>query len=173
MMKDKCICYIGMATRLALLRVHWQLYLRNMYPWHIYTNFYFYIYIYMYISTSAPIFTKTTHLIWKYCTSWFSSFTIYYKLCCWYIKVIMSYGILSNFPLVVRESLNHKKFWLRGHIFQVWHILIVKIIGYVCLWVCSRLLLTILSAAKLKESVCQCRIHGCTTIGPDRSFSNH
>ena len=47
MMKDKCICYIGMATRLALLRVHWQLYLRNMYPWHIYTNFYFYIYIYI------------------------------------------------------------------------------------------------------------------------------
>ena len=142
MMKDKCICYIGMATRLALLRVHWQLYLRNMYPWHIYTNFYFYIYIYMYISTSAPIFTKTTHLIWKYCTSWFSSFTIYYKLCCWcgccwkvsgidqsssfrthsecnaqkykgidaiiyiyiyiYLKVIMSYGILNNFLLVVR-----------------------------------------------------------------------
>ena len=115
-----------------------------MYHWHIYNSFYFLFFtsfIYQFFLTLCP---------WKYCTSWFSSFTIYAVV----MAVAVRFLVLTRVVPLVRiltecntqkfegidaifffflhfcYDFTKKKFWLRGHIFQGM-VLIVQIIGYV------------------------------------------
>ena len=65
-----------------------------MYPWNIYTSFYFFLtsFIYQFSPRLSP---------WKYSTSWFSSFTIYYNYAV-VVAVIVRFLVLNRVvPLVL------------------------------------------------------------------------